>query len=43
MINALITLELLLSHDKAIEITRSTILAEKEDENVTELNFLCDS
>jgi len=43
MINTFVTLESLFWHDETIEIMRETELAEKEDESVTELNFLCDS
>jgi len=41
--NAFVTLESLFQHDETIEITKKTELAEKEDRNVIELNFLCDS
>jgi len=41
--NAFVALKSLFQHDKTIEITRETELAEKEDRNIIQLNFLCDS
>jgi len=40
--NVFIILKLFFRHNKTIEIMRKTELAEKEDKNIIELNFLCD-
>jgi len=41
--NTFITLESLFEHDETIKITKKTELTEKQNRNITELNFLCDS
>jgi len=42
-VSVFVIFESLFWHNEAIEITKKTELTEKENENITELNFLCDS